>query len=98
MSETIETIAMQGGEKITFSLFQSMSVHFLKLDVNFNPYPHTYFFSDRLTKIPGIKFLTGVNATGKRSGQFSFLIDKNINIELAKRELKQELSTYFIQL
>jgi len=96
MSTDLCVMTFNNGETITFSTFSAMSVTILHLSVNFNVYEHENYFSEIGARVTGIKILSGVNSTGRKSGQLSYLLHKNLSMDTLLKELKSELETYFI--
>ena len=96
MTTDLYTMTFKGSETISCSMFSAMSITILQIQVNFNVYEHASYFSEIGSKVTGIKILSGISSTGRKSGQLSYLLHKNFNKDILLNELKQELETYFI--
>lgn len=95
---TIASIQLQSecGKQIYCVVNSMFSIHILQIEANFNPIEHLSFASHNICSLPGIKMLTGVHISVKNKGQYSFLLSKNVDIELLKTEIRTEFENYFI--
>ena len=91
MTHTIKT-----GESIGISFSSLMSASIMRIECNFNVYVHAGFAHSNLCGIDGVRALTGIRATGKTKGEYSFLVKKTISETEITTDVIEQFENYFI--